>query len=68
MDHRIAELLVCPSCRAKLIFARRDPSKPTVVTDLVCKMERLAYPVRDAMPILLREEAQTLDANDPVLQ
>mgnify|MGYP006290508569 CR=1 FL=1 len=68
MDQRIAELLVCPSCRAKLIFARRDQSQPMVVTDLVCKMERLAYPIREGMPILLREEAVDLSASDVALQ
>jgi|APCry1669192752_1035429.scaffolds.fasta_scaffold116369_1 uncharacterized protein YbaR (Trm112 family) len=68
MDQRISELLVCPSCRAKLLFARRDASRPTVVTDLVCTMERLAYPIREGMPILLREEAIDLPATDVALQ
>jgi uncharacterized protein len=67
MDHRIAELLVCPSCHAKLLWAHRDPTAPQQVTDLVCKPERLAYPLRNGMPILLREEAATLAADDPVL-
>jgi uncharacterized protein YbaR (Trm112 family) len=39
-----------------------------VVTDWVCKFERLAYPIRNDLPILLREEATDVDANDPVLR
>lgn len=67
MDKRIAELMVCPSCHSKVIFAKRDPAKPHELTHVVCKMERLAYPVRDGMPIMLREEAIDLMADDPVL-
>ena len=35
--------------------------------ELVCRPDRLAYPVRDGIPLMLPEEARTLNADDPLL-
>ena len=53
MDTRLLELLVCPVTKGPLEF---DPSKH----ELISRSARLAYPVRDGIPILLENEARTL--------
>ena len=54
MDHRLLQLLVCPSCKGPLQLDRDTQS-------LVCAGERLAYPIRDGMPVMLVEQARSLD-------
>ncbi len=53
VDPRLLEILVCPVTRGPLIY---DP----VAGELVSKGARLAYPVRDGVPIMLPEEAREL--------
>lgn len=53
MDTRLLELLVCPVTKGPLEY-RRDTS------ELISRSARLAYPVRDGIPILLENEARTL--------
>jgi uncharacterized protein YbaR (Trm112 family) len=36
--------------------------------ELVCRPDRLAYPVREGIPVMLPEEARTLNADDPALE
>jgi uncharacterized protein len=55
MDTRLLELLVCPLCKGPLQM-RRDP------VDLVCPADRLVFPVRDGIPIMLESEARAFDA------
>ncbi|HUR40243.1 MAG TPA: Trm112 family protein [Verrucomicrobiae bacterium] len=53
MDKRLLELLVCPVTKAPLSWdAERQ--------ELMCKASRLAYPVRDGVPVMLEEEARPL--------
>lgn len=51
MDTRLLELLVCPICKGPLQRHKDDDT-------LVCTAERLAYPVRDGIPLLLDSEAR----------
>ena len=53
MDTRLLELLVCPVTKGPLRWDRERH-------ELVSRSARLAYPVRDGIPILLEEEARTL--------
>ena len=53
MDTKLLELLVCPVTKGPLEFDR-------VKQELVSRSARLAYPVRDGMPIMLENEARTL--------
>ena len=53
MDKKLLELLVCPVTKGSLIY-QRDTQ------ELVSRSARLAYPVRDAIPVLLEVEARTL--------
>ena len=53
MDSKLLEILVCPVSKASLSY-RKDRQ------ELWCKVSRLAYPIRDEIPIMLEDEARTL--------
>ncbi|KJG14719.1 MULTISPECIES: Trm112 family protein [Photobacterium] len=57
MDHRLLEIVACPVCKGKLNF---DKEK----NELVCKFDRLAYPIDDGIPVLLDSEARTLSSDE----
>jgi uncharacterized protein YbaR (Trm112 family) len=59
MDHRLIELLVCPICKGPLQMQRDDLGQRT---ELICPADRLAFPLRDGIPIMLESEARSLDA------
>ena len=50
---------------ARSARARCDYQREAQV--LVCRMDRLAYPIRDGVPVMLEEEARQLAADDPLL-
>ncbi|TNC31231.1 Trm112 family protein [Mumia zhuanghuii] len=53
LDPTLLDILVCPQCRATLAV---DVDRE----ELVCNLCRLAYPVRDDIPVMLVDEARTL--------
>lgn len=53
MDPKLLELLVCPVTKGPLDFDRERQ-------ELVSRSARLAYPIRDGIPVMLEEEARTL--------
>ncbi len=53
MDSKLLQLLVCPVTKGPLVFDREH-------AELISRSARLAYPVRDGIPILLEAEARTL--------
>ena len=59
MDHRLIDLLVCPLCKGPLQMQRDAQSRPQALT---CAADRLAFPIRDGIPVLLEQEAKPLDA------
>ena len=61
MDPKLLEILVCPLCKGPLLYRKAE-------AELVCKADRLAYPVRDGIPVMLEEEARQLAADDPLLE
>ncbi len=54
MDHRLLDILVCPVTKGPLIYDR-------VRQELISKSARLAYPIRDGIPVMLESEARPLD-------
>ena len=62
MDHRLTEMLVCPVCKGPLQLRRDEASRPL---ELLCAADRLAFPVRDGIPVMLENEARHLDASSP---
>lgn len=59
MDHRLIELLVCPVCKGPLEMLRDEDARPA---ELACPADRLAFPIRDGIPVMLESEARNLDA------
>ncbi len=53
MDPKLLELLVCPVTKGPLVYDRERQ-------ELISKTARLAYPVRDGIPVMLEEEARKL--------
>ena len=62
MDTRLLDLLVCPLCKGPLEHVRADDRHGA---ELQCAADRLAFPVRDGVPVMLEQEARTLDAAPP---
>lgn len=58
MDPKLLDILACPLCKSPL---RHDKA----AAELVCKPDRLAFPVRDGIPVLLEDEARALPPDDP---
>jgi uncharacterized protein YbaR (Trm112 family) len=61
LDNKLLEILACPICKGPLQY-HRDAEV------LVCRADRLAYPVRDGIPVMLEEEARALGLEDPLLK
>ena len=57
MDPRLLEILVCPVCKSPLDYRKE-------AQELVCKPCRLAYPIRDGIPVMLEDEARQLGAEE----
>lgn len=57
MDTRLLELLVCPVTKGSLEYDREKQ-------ELISRSARLAYPVRDGIPVLLENEARTLTGDE----
>jgi uncharacterized protein len=61
LDPRLQEILACPICKAPLVY-RREASV------LVCRGDRLAFPINDGVPVMLDTEARVLASDDPLLE
>jgi len=59
MDRKLLDILVCPLCKSSLVYKKEDK-------ELICKADRLAYPIRDDIPVMLEEEARQLAAEEEV--
>ncbi len=59
MDKKLFDILVCPLCKGPLVY-KKDAQ------ELICKPDRLAYPVRDDIPVMLEEEARRLVETEEV--
>lgn len=57
MDARLLEILVCPVCKGPLEYHKAQ-------SELVCKPCRLAYAVKDDIPVMLEEEARQLSPEE----
>lgn len=51
MDKKLLDILVCPLCKGKLLLKKEE---------LICRFDRLAYPVRDGIAVMLEPEARVL--------
>ena len=61
MDHRLLEIIACPVCNGKLWYNQEKQ-------ELICKLDNLAFPLRDGIPVLLETEARVLTADESKLR
>ncbi len=54
IDKELLAILVCPQCKGELML---DSKKE----ELVCRVDRLAYPINNGIPVMLIDEARRLD-------
>ncbi len=59
MDKKLLDILVCPICKGPLVYKK-------AVQELICKADRLAYPIRDDIPVMLEQEARQLASDEEV--
>ena len=59
MDAKLLDILVCPLCKGPLLYKKGQ-------NELVCRPCRLAYPVKDGIPVMLEEEARKLPPTEEV--
>lgn len=57
MNARLLDILVCPVCKGELLYKKAEQ-------ELVCKPCRLAFPIRDGIPVMLEEEARSFDPEE----
>jgi uncharacterized protein YbaR (Trm112 family) len=59
LDPRLLEILVCPLCKGPLVYRMAQ-------NELICKADRLGYPIKDDIPVMLEEEARKLPPEEEV--
>ena len=59
MDPKLLEILVCPLCKGPLVYKKSEQ-------ELICKADRLGFPVRDDIPVMLVDEARKWPAEEEV--
>lgn len=59
MDTKLLDILACPVCKGELVYNKK-------ANELICKLDRLAYPIKDDIPVMLVEEARKLPADEEV--
>jgi uncharacterized protein YbaR (Trm112 family) len=57
MDKYLLSILVCPLCKASLVYEKS-------AQELICRFDRLAYPIRNDIPVMLVDEARSLSADE----
>lgn len=53
MDKKLLDILACPICKSTLIYKQE-------AQELLCKADRLAFPIRDGIPVMLEDDAREL--------
>ena len=59
MDNKLLDILACPVCKSSLKYDKQKQ-------ELVCKADRLAFPVKEGIPVMLEEEARQLEPEEEV--
>ena len=57
IESSLLDILVCPICKSKL---RQNTNKQ----ELICKADKLAFPVKDGIPVMLEDKARTLSEEE----
>ena len=59
MDSKLLDILVCPICKGPLVYLKSRQ-------ELICKADRLAYPIKDGIPVMLEDDARKLGAEEEI--
>lgn len=57
MDKKLLELLACPICKGELLFSKAEK-------ELICKIDKLAFPIQEGIPVMLENEARVLSIEE----
>ena len=57
LDKKLLSILVCPLCKGNLEYDKK-------AGELICNADRLAYPIRDDIPVMLESEARSLSTDE----
>lgn len=57
MDAKLLDILVCPLCKSPLIYHKAEQ-------ELICKADRLAFAIKDDIPVMLADEARELSSQE----
>ena len=57
LDKKLLEILACPICKGELHYDKN-------AKELVCAVDRLAFPVRDGVPVMLTAEARAMSSDE----
>jgi uncharacterized protein YbaR (Trm112 family) len=59
IDKKLLDILVCPLCKGPLVYKKE-------ANELICKADRLAYPIREDIPVMLEDEARRVALEEEV--
>lgn len=59
MDKKLLDILACPLCKGPLLYKKEE-------NELICRVDRLAYQIRDDIPVMLVDEAREMPADEEV--
>ncbi len=57
MDSKLLDILACPLCKSPLVYDK-------AAQELICKADKLAFPVRDDIPVMLEDEARQVSREE----
>lgn len=57
MDKKLLDILACPLCKGRLEYDKSNK-------ELICHVDRLAFPIRDGIPVMLEDEARELTSDE----
>lgn len=59
VDKNLLDILACPICKSKLIYIKSR-------NELICRADRLAYPIKNDIPVMLESEARRISAEEEI--
>ncbi len=59
MDKKLLDILACPLCKSPLYYDKK-------AKELICRADRLAFPIRDDIPVMIEEEARKLESTEEI--
>ncbi len=59
MDKKLLDILACPLCKQPLLYKKEK-------NELICKLDKLAFPIRDEIPVMLEEEARRVKSDEEI--